>query len=157
MTLPTGIVVLKSGTWRWRVEEAGRAEFLELNLPGVQLNKMRVPLPFGWRQLSRDELLALAYTPEIRLWTDEYGTLWRISAVGCGTPFFYDLLDAPCLVFDSEHAWARVVKFPAPATLGQLTDDELRALRELSTDFGGRRKGYRPPQRNEPSGSTTSR
>jgi hypothetical protein len=151
MTLPAGLVVMKSGTWRWSVQQSGRVEFLELTMPGVHVNKMRVPLPFSWRQLSRDEMLALADCPEMRLWTDEDGTFWRISAVGFGTPFFYDLLDCPCLVFDSERTWARVVKFPAPVTLGQLNDDELRALRDLGTEFGGRRKAYRSPSHNTPS------
>jgi hypothetical protein len=50
----------------------------------------------------------LAREPEVRLWVDETGILWRVSVVGPGTAYPYPLR-VRHLVFDSESAWAGVV------------------------------------------------
>jgi hypothetical protein len=87
----------------------------------------------------------LARRPEARLWCDETGALWRVSAVGPGTPYPYPLRSRH-LVFDSDEAWAGIVQFDTPLELGDLLDIELQNLRDRMSDIGGRRRGYRPPK-----------
>lgn len=139
-----GVLFLKSGKWRWRVEATPRGEVLELVEPGHPANKMRVPLPFAWRQLSADEFMEIARSPEIRLWMDRTGILWRVAAVGPGTRYDHPI-ERRHLIFDSHENWAGIVAFPPPAELGDLTSEELRELRDQIRDFGGSRKGYRGP------------
>lgn len=117
---------------------------LELVEPGNPANKMYVPLPFSWRQLAAEDVRELARSPEIRLWTDGAGILWRVAAVGPDTPYEYPLRRRH-LVFDSQQSWAGIVEFPQPAQLGDLTNDELREMRDHISDFGGRRQRYRAP------------
>jgi hypothetical protein len=105
---------------------------------------MRLQLPEQWRQLSPEELRELARRPELRLWTDDAQILWRVSAVGPGTFYPYPLRTRH-LVFDSDQTWAGIVPFDPPAELGDLTDLDLQRLRDGMSDFGGRRRGYRPP------------
>lgn len=139
-----GTLFLQSGKWRWGVDEStGGSTMLELVDPRQPANKMSTTLPFGWRQLGSRQLAALAREPEMRLWLDEAGILWRVSVVGPGTHYPYDFQDRH-LVFDSAEAWAGWVEFP-DGRLGDITDAELRAYRSRMRDFGGRRHGYRRP------------
>jgi hypothetical protein len=140
---------LRSGRWLGTIDTTASGSFLELVHAGKPRNKMRRKLPDGWRSLPPAELHALARQPEVRLWVDEAGLLWRVSAVGPGTVYPYPLRERH-LVFDSEHAWSGVVCFGPPAELGDLTDLELQRLRDDISDFGGRRRGYRPPRRTAP-------
>ena len=104
---------------------------------------MRCQLPFSWRDLDVEVLDTLARNPELRLWTDEEGIQWRIAAVGPGTPFDFPL-GQRYLVFDSTETWVGITRFP-DGELGALSDDDLRALRDSTADFGGGRRSYRPP------------
>jgi len=103
---------------------------------------MCVTLPFSWRQMTSDDLRELARKPEVRLWHAPDGTLWRVAAVGPDTPYDYPLTRRH-LVFDSQQAWSGIVAFPSPAELGDLTSEDLLALRDEISDFGGRRRKYR--------------
>jgi hypothetical protein len=136
-------VDLKSGRWHGTVERTARGDHLELVQGGLG-NKLRLPLPEGWRSLSQAEFTELARRPEVRLWSDDARILWRVSVVGPGTAYPYPLRHRH-LVFDSEDAWAGIVPFDGPHELGDLTDLELQRLRDRMGDFGGRRRGYRPP------------
>ena len=141
-----GIIFLASGRWRWRVESLpGTSEdLLELCEPGNSANKMQVGLPFSWRQLDVDAFREIARRPEVRLWLDEAGILWRVAAVGPQTPYTFPL-ERRHLVFDSQQSWAGIVEFPSPLELGDLNNRELRELRNRVSDFGGRRRAYRLP------------
>ena len=90
---------------------------------------MVVPLPFSWRELSGSQLRDLARVPELRLWVDDTGMLWRVSAVGPGTRIPYNLRRRH-LLFDSRQGGACVVEFPEPRALGDLTNAELSELRK---------------------------
>lgn len=140
-------IFLRSGKWRWSVNEdnALRGPRLELFDPGAPSNKMNVPLPFGWRSLSAEQISDLAREPEIRLWTDEHGIAWRVTRVGPGSHYPYPL-KRPHIVFDSEQAFAGIVEVDPYAQLGELTESELRRYRDDMRDFGGRRKGFRLPE-----------
>ena len=146
MTETNGILSLPSGRWRWRVDSVpGSAEeMLELFEPGNATNKMQTMLPFSWRHLEPDAFRELARRPEVRLWLDESGILWRVTAVGEGTPFAFPLATRH-LVFDSQQSWAGIVEFPGPRELGDLGNRDLRDLRNRISDFGGRRRAYRLP------------
>ncbi|HUF12278.1 MAG TPA: hypothetical protein VMN78_04190 [Longimicrobiales bacterium] len=146
MTDTNGILLLPSGRWRWRVDAVPGSpeESLELVEPGNATNKMQTSLPFSWRQLEPQAFRELARRPEVRLWRDGSGILWRVTAVGPGTPFAYPLQKRH-LVFDSQQTWAGIVHFPGPAELGDLRNSELRDLRNRISDFGGRRRTYRVP------------
>ena len=141
-----GILILESGRWRWRVEAVPgtNEETLELVEPGNATNKMQVTLPFSWRQLDFDTFSDIARRPEVRLWLDEAGILWRVATVGEGTRYPYPL-EKRHLVFDSQQSWAGLVAFPPPAELGDLNNQQLRDLRNRISDFGGRRTHYRVP------------
>ena len=140
----SGLLILRSGRWIARVEEAPDGEVLELTAPGFPSNKMRVGLPFSWRHLAAPDLEAIARKPELRLWVDESGIFWRVATVGPGTPYEYPLRKRH-LVFDSQQSWAGIVEFPPPYELGDLSNDELRSYRDRIADFGGGRRGYRAP------------
>ena len=146
MTETSGILFLPSGRWRWRVETVPGAaeESLELVEPGNAANKMQVMLPFSWRHLDANAFAELARRPQVRLWRDESGILWRVTAVGPGTPFAYPL-ERRHLVFDSQQSWAGIVEFTDPVELGDLRNRELTKLRNRISDFGGRRRAYRLP------------
>jgi hypothetical protein len=135
---------LKSGRWRGEVDTTATGDFLELVQAGRAADKMRLQLPGNWRSLKPRELLELVRRPEARLWTDDAGILWRVSAVGPGTPYPYPLRTRH-LVFDSDQTWAGIVAFDSDEELGDLTDLDLQRLRDRMCDFGGRRRGYRPP------------
>lgn len=140
-----GTLFLKSGKWRWGVEgPASGQQVLELVDPSRPQNRMSVELPFSWRQLPEQGLAELARAPEVRLWQDERGILWRVTEIGPGTAYPYPLEDRH-LVFDSERAWAGIVPFPEPIRLGDLTSTDLWRYRSRMADFGGRRRSYRPP------------
>ena len=146
MTETNGILFLPSGRWRWRVDSVpgSSEEILELFEPGNATNKMQATLPFSWRQLDEDAFRDIARRPEVRLWLDESGILWRVTAVGPGTPFPFPL-ERRHLVFDSQQSWAGIVEFPGPAELADLGNRELAELRNRVSDFGGRRRAYRLP------------
>jgi hypothetical protein len=137
---------LRSGRWLGTIDTTASGSFLELVHAGNPHNKMRRKLPEAWRSLQPAELHVLARQPEVRLWVDEAGLLWRVSAVGPGSVYPYPLTERH-LVFDSERAWSGIVRFGEPVELGDLTDLELQRLRDDIADFGGRRRGYRPPRR----------
>ena len=139
-------IYLRSGKWRWTVaaENSLGGETLELFDPGAPHDKMTVSLPFSWRQLSAERVAEFAREPAVRLWTDEEGIAWRISRVGPGTHYPYNL-QQPHLFFDSEQAYAGLVPLDPHARLGDLTREELRRYRDHIQDFGGRRKAYRTP------------
>lgn len=139
-------VFLRSGKWRWSVaaENSLGGETLELFDPAFPKDKMIVSLPFSWRQLSRDQVAAIAREPQVRLWTDEDDITWRISRVGPGTHYPYSL-DHPHLFFDSEQAYSGLVPLEPEHRLGDLTRQELRRYRDHISDFGARRRAYRPP------------
>lgn len=141
-----GIIFLPSGRWRWRVEavQSSSEEMLELCEPGNSANKMQVGLPFSWRQLEPDAFREIARRPEVRLWLDEAGILWRVAAVGPQTPYLFPL-ERRHLVFDSQQSWAGIVEFDGDRELGDLTNRDLRDLRNRIADFGGRRRAYRLP------------
>jgi hypothetical protein len=140
-----GQIDLKSGRWyRYTVTDASGA-VMELVQVGNPHNKMRVRLPEEWHQMAPRAMEELARAPEVRLWTDDSFIPWRVSAVGPDTDFPYPLRRRH-LVFDSDRTWAGIVEFEGPRQLGDLTDFELRELRDGIRDFGGRRRGYRPPR-----------
>jgi hypothetical protein len=142
--MPLRAVDLPSGRWHGTIEATGSGAFLELCQVAEPRNRMRVRLPEGWRALRQGELRELARRPEVRLWRDEAGLPWRVSVVGPGTDYPYPLRTRH-LVFDSERTWAGIVELGGPEELGDLTDFELQRLRDRVCDFGGRRRGYRPP------------
>lgn len=135
---------MRSGRWLGQVETTAADTHLELVHAGIPQNKMRVRLPEDWRTLTLAALQELARRPEARLWVDERRILWRVSAVGPGTEYPYPLRTRH-LVFDSDRTWAGIVPFDGPDELGDLTDLDLQRLRDRISDFGGRRRGYRPP------------
>ncbi|MGH7447650.1 MAG: hypothetical protein ACREK1_13735 [Longimicrobiales bacterium] len=143
----SGSIDLKSGRWhRFTATDAAGA-VMELVQVGNPHNKMRVRLPAHWQQLGDRDVEELARMPEVRLWTDDTFIPWRVSAVGPDTEFPYPLRRRH-LVFDSDRTWAGIVEFDDARQLGDLTDFELRELRDSIRDFGGRRRGYRPPRIN---------
>ena len=135
---------LRSGRWRGLVVVSAKESLLELTRAVDPGNKMRVALPENWRALNQDEIRERARRPEVRLWMDDARILWRVSAVGPETDYPYPLKRRH-LVFDSDRSWAGIVPFEPPAELGDLTELELQRLRDRMVDFGGRRRGYRPP------------
>lgn len=139
-------IFLRSGKWRWSVveERSPLGGMLELIDPAAPHNKMNIRLPPAWRELSSDQVAELARQPEIRLWTDEHGIVWRIARVGPGSHYPYPL-ETPHLVFDSQQAYAGLVPIPDDDRLGDLTDPELRRFRDRMQDFGGRRRAFRAP------------
>ena len=137
-------VYLRSG--KWRCYGTPDVDDLELVDPARPTNKMRVPLPPGTAGLPERILEEIVRRPEVRLWTDEHGIPWRVSAVGPGTPYDF-LLTRRHVLFDSEQAWAGIVEFPEGLELGDLTEQELRRMRDQVADVGGRRRGFRPPPR----------
>ena len=141
----TGQMDLKSGRWHRFVERTATGAMMELIQVGHSQNKMRIRLPDNWHQLGPREVMELARLPEVRLWTDDTFIPWRVSAVGPGTDFPYPLTRRH-LVFDSDRTWAGIVEFDGPRQLGDLTDLEMKQLRDGIRDFGGRRRGYRPPR-----------
>ena len=139
------VIELPSGRWLKHIAITLDAAVMELVHLGNEQNRMRVQLPAEWRELTEQQLLECARRPEVRLWEDEDAILWRVSAVGPGTPFPYPLQERH-LVFDSERAWAGIVRFATQdCELGDLTDLDMRALRNRLADFGGRRRAYRGP------------
>jgi hypothetical protein len=139
------LVRLDSGRWYARLEKDARGrEYVHLTSADRPEESMRVPLPFGWRGLGQEELDELARKPEVRIWNDENGIRWRVAAVGPGTSF-----DCPFpgrfLVFDSDQAWAGLIRYDQDRELGDLDHQELRRLRDRISDFGGSRQGFRPP------------
>ena len=146
MSEANGIIFLPSGRWRWRVEDmrGSSEELLELCEPGNSANKMQVGLPFSWRRLDAEAFREIARRPEVRLWLDESGILWRVAAVGPETPYSFPL-ERRHLVFDSQQSWAGIVEFPGDEELGDLNNRDLRDLRNRIADFGGRRRAYRIP------------
>jgi hypothetical protein len=139
------VMDLKSGRWHRFVETTAGGAVMELVQVGHPHNKMRSRLPGNWHQLGERDLEAIARSPEVRLWTDDTFIPWRVSAVGPGTEFPYPLRRRH-LVFDSDRTWAGIVEFDNGIELGDLTDLELKRLRDGIRDFGGRRHGYRPPR-----------
>lgn len=138
---------LGSGRWYTRVEDDARGtEHLFLSNAECPEDSMRRRLPFSWRDMSDEELEQLAQKPELRLWTDELGIQWRVATVGPGTPYDFPLRER-YLVFDSIQAWAGITPYPDDGRrpLGELTDKELRELRNSIRDFGGGRRSFRPP------------
>jgi hypothetical protein len=135
---------MQSGRWLATVDTTAAGAFLELVHAADARNKMRMRLPDDWRQLALADVEELARRPEVRLWVDERRILWRVSAVGPGTDYPYPL-GSRHLVFDSDRTWAGIVPFDGAAELGDLTDLDLQRLRDRISDFGGRRRGYRPP------------
>lgn len=138
------LVDLKSGRWHRFHERDAMGPVMELVQVGHPHNKMRVRLPADWRKLRPPEMQELVRAPEVRLWTDDNFVPWRVSAVGPDTAFPYPLRRRH-LVFDSDRTWAGIIEFDDPRQLGDLTDLELKQLRDGMRDFGGRRRGYRPP------------
>jgi hypothetical protein len=135
---------LRSGRWLGTIDTTATGSFLELVHAANARNKMRLQLPDDWRSLGVGGIEQLARRPEVRLWVDEARILWRVSTVGPGTAYPYPLRSRH-LVFDSDRTWAGIVVFDGPLELGDLTDLELQRLRDQIADFGGRRRGYRPP------------
>lgn len=139
------LVRLGSDRWYARVEQDARGfEYLYLSNAEHSEDSMRRRLPFSWRSMEEEQLVALAREPEIRLWTDEHGIQWRIAPVGPGTPHDFPLRER-YLVFDSTDTWAGITTLPRQK-LGELSDDDLRSLRDSIVDFGGGRRSFRPPQ-----------
>jgi hypothetical protein len=140
-------IYLPSGKWRCYLERARTGDqFVEFVDPGQPLNRMTVRVGYSLTEPAEDKLAALARDPLLRLWTDEAGILWRVATVGPGTPYAFEF-GARHLVFDSEVTWAGIVPFSGGKHLGDLNDGELRALRDATSDFGGRRRAYRPPEK----------
>jgi hypothetical protein len=146
---------LRSGRWVGTIDTTGQGAFLELVHAANTRNKMRLQLPDDWRSLGAGGIEQLARRPEVRLWVDEARIPWRVSVVGPGTAYPYPLR-ARHLVFDSARTWAGIVIFEGPLELGDLTDLELQRLRDRIADFGGRRRGYRPPPAAPASGRDSS-
>lgn len=138
------LIRLGSDRWYGRVETDARGvDYLYVSNAGRPEDSMRARLPFSWRELTPEQLAALAREPEIRLWTDEYGIQWRVAPVGPGTAYDFPLRER-YLVFDSMEAWAGITLFPE-GNLGELGDEQLRTLRDSVSDFGGGRRSFRPP------------
>lgn len=135
---------LGSGRWHSTVVTTPESTLLELTHAANPRNRMRVRLPADWRRMELHEIHRCACCPEVRLWEDEDGIMWRVSAVGPNTDFPYPLRSR-YLVFDSESAWAGIVRFEEGRELGNLSDLEMRDLRDGIADFGGRRRAYRAP------------
>jgi hypothetical protein len=139
------MIRLGSGRWYARVETDARGrEYSYLSRADRPEDTMRVPLPFGWRDLPREQVDELARKPEVRIWHDEHGIRWRIAAVGPGTNYDFPF-SGRYLVFDSEQAWAGLTRYDLDRELGDLSDEELRSLRDGIADFGGSRRSFRPP------------
>lgn len=141
------LIRLGSERWYARVEQDARGtEHLYLSNAERPGDSMRRQLPFSWRDMGDDGLTALARAPELRLWTDEHGIQWRIAVVGPGTPYDFPLRER-YMVFDSTETWAGIVPFNEgdPSELGEMDDEQLRALRDSIADFGGGRRSFRPP------------
>lgn len=139
------MIRLRSGRWYVRLEEDARGrEYVQLNRAGQPSETMRVRLPFSWRGFDDDSIQELARKPELRIWIDEHGIRWRIAAVGPGTTYAFPL-PGRYLVFDSDRTWAGLTRYDLDAELGDLTDEDLRELRDGISDFGGSRTGFRPP------------
>lgn len=151
------LIRLGSERWYGRVETNARGvEYLYLSNAERPEDSMRARLPFSWRDLTPEQLGALARDPEVRLWTDEYGIQWRVAPVGPGTPYEFPLRER-YLVFDSTETWAGVTLFPE-GRLGELGNGQLRELRNSVADFGGGRRSFRPPapeSETPPAGSTS--
>lgn len=144
------LIRLGSDRWYARVERDARAmEYLYLSNAERPEDSMRRRLPFSWRDLDAGQVAELARDPDLRLWTDEYGIQWRVALVGPGTPYEFPLRDR-YLVFDSMETWAGITPFPE-GVLGELTDGDLRELRDSLSDFGGGRRSFRPPDSKPPS------
>lgn len=138
------MIRLGSARWYGRVEQNARGvEYLHLSNAERPGDSMRRRLPFSWRDLDAEQVAELARNPEVRLWTDEYGIQWRVAPVGPGTPYDFPVRDR-YLVFDSTETWAGITSFPE-GRLGELGDEQLRILRDAVSDFGGGRRGFRPP------------
>jgi len=137
-------IELESGRWYRAIASTLDGAMLELTSVANPRNRMRTPLPDNWRSLNDEHLREFARRAEVRLWEDEDGVLWRVSAVGPGTSFPYPL-QSRHLVFDSERTWAGIVRFGEGCELGDLTELDLRSLRNRVADFGGRRRSYRGP------------
>jgi hypothetical protein len=136
---------LRSGKWRFYAEPSRSGDtYLELISPTRPENRMSIRVGAALPVLDADRIAELARRPLLRLWSDELGVLWRIAAVGPGTPYQLPLA-APHLLFDSEQAYAGIVEVDDDVRLGELTDDELRAYRNRVQDLGGRRREFRPP------------
>jgi hypothetical protein len=142
MNTTDGLLYLRSGKWRWRAVSTGRDEVLELTDPGRPSDKMRARLPFSWRLLNEDDFRDIARKPDVRLWRDRGGILWRVSVVGPGTPYDFPL-GTRHLVFDSSQCWAGIAAFEREDELGDVTSEELLEMRERTSDFGGPRKRLR--------------
>jgi hypothetical protein len=139
------MIRLDSGRWYARIERDARGtEILNLSRASRPRDTMRVPLPFSWRGFDTESLQELAREPEVRLWTDEHGVRWRIALVGPGTRFAFPVRQR-YLVFDSDETWAVVTPYDNDRGLGEITDEELTALRDGASDLGGGRRSYRPP------------
>ncbi|MBR9989844.1 MAG: hypothetical protein KFH98_08825 [Gemmatimonadetes bacterium] len=138
------LVNLNSGRWHRFISSDATGPVMELIQVGRPHNKMHVRLSDEWPHLGHRELEELSRDPEVRLWTDDGFVPWRVSAVGPGTEFPYPLKRRH-LVFDSDRTWAGIIEFDNDTHLGDLTDLELSRLRDGMRDFGGRRRGYRPP------------
>lgn len=136
------MVVLKSGPWRMKLEKCRGSEVMELIDPVAPTNKMVVTLPSAWRGLRPEELQDHMRRPDVRIWRDEVGFVWRVAAVGPGTRYDYPLRDRH-LVFDSKQTYAGIVQFASPLQLGDLTNEDLARLRDRISDFGGRRRHFR--------------
>jgi hypothetical protein len=142
----TWMVRLASGRWYARLETDARGrEYTQLSRADRPDESMRTPLPFGWRGMSQDQLNELARKPELRIWHDEHGIRWRIAAVGPGTRYDFPF-SGRYLVFDSQQAWAGLTPYDLDRELGDLSDEELRVLRDGISDFGGSRRSFRPPE-----------
>ena len=129
MSTDMGMFELKSGRWRWHLSEFANGEQMELIDSGRPANMMVVPLPCSWRQLSGSQLRDLARVPDLRLWVDETGLMWRVSVIGPGTRINYPV-HGRHLLFDSDRAGRAIVPFPEPHQLGDLTNVQLSTFRK---------------------------
>ena len=144
------MIRLDSGRWYVRIEEnAEGSEYLFLSRARRPEETMRVRLPFSWRALDDEALTDLARNPEVRLWCDEHEILWRVAAVGPGTPYSFPL-PGRFLVFDSAQTWAGLIRYDDTIGIGDLTDERLRELRDGISDFGGGRRHFRAPDEPAP-------
>ena len=140
------MIRLHSGRWYVRIEEnAEGSEYLYLTHASRPGESMRVRLPFSWRALDDDGIVELARHPEVRIWCDEHDILWRVAAVGPGTPYTFPLTGR-FLVFDSAQTWAGLVRYKDDIPLGELTDEALRGYRDSMSDLGGGRRHFRTPE-----------
>ncbi len=138
------LIRLASQRWYARVEQDARGtEHLYLSNAERPEDSMRCRLPFSWRDMDDEAMASLAREPELRMWTDEMGIQWRIALVGPGTPYDFPLRER-YLVFDSTETWAGITRFPN-GELGEMTDGDLRELRDSIADLGGGRRSFRPP------------